>query len=93
MMLHTVHVPMLQTPIMRFARLRMLLVGLVRRRKISVVVLRVLIKLDVLRSLLAALGTLSRPMALTLNRAMVAQKELWQMMDANNGGEIASYFL
>lgn len=92
MMLHSVLVLMLLIPIMRFALLRMLLVGLARRRRISVVVLQMLIKPDVLRSLLAALGMLLRPMALTLARAMVAQKGCWQMMDANNG-ENASYFL
>ena len=73
-MFHTALVLMLQTPTMRFARLRTLLVGRVRRRKTSVVVLQVLIKLDVLRSLLAALGMLLLPMALTLARAMVAQE-------------------
>jgi len=91
-MLHIALVLMLQTPIIRFARLRILLVGRVRRRKTSVVVLQAPIKLDVLRNLLAALGMLLRPMALTLAKAIVAQKDCWQMMDANNA-ENASYFL
>lgn len=91
-MLHTVLAPMLLIPTMRFVLLKMLLVELVRRKRISVAVLLVLIKLDVPRSLLAASGMPLRPMALTLARAMVARKDCWQMTDANDG-DYASYFL
>ena len=67
-MLRTVLALMLLIPIMRFVRLSRRLVGLVRRRRISVVVLLVLIKPVVLRSRLVALEMLLLPMALTLAR-------------------------
>jgi hypothetical protein len=67
-MLHTVLVCMLLIRITRFVRLSLLLVGLARRRRISVVVLPVLIRLGVLRSLLGALEMLLLLMALILAR-------------------------
>jgi hypothetical protein len=65
-MLHTVLVCMLLIRTTRFVRLRLVLVGLVRRRRLSVVVLLVLTKLGVLRSRLVALEMLLPLMALTL---------------------------
>jgi hypothetical protein len=65
-MLHTVLVCMLLIRTTRFVRLSLVLVGLVRRRRISVVVLLVLTKLGVLRSRLVALEMLLLLMALTL---------------------------
>jgi hypothetical protein len=70
-MLHTVHALMLPIPTMHFALLSLLLVGLARRRRISVVVLLVPIKLDALRSLLVASEMLLLPMALTLARVQL----------------------
>jgi hypothetical protein len=49
----------------------LVLVGLARRRRISVVVLLVPIKLDALRSLLVASEMLLLPMALTLARVQL----------------------
>jgi hypothetical protein len=79
-MLRTVLALMLLTPTMRSALLNLLLVGLVRRRRISVVVLPVLTKLVVPRSRRVASEMLSLPMALTLARAKRYRgrtEELW----------------
>jgi hypothetical protein len=67
-MLRTVLALMLPIPITHSALLNLLLVGLARRRRISVVVLPVLIKLGVLHSLLVASEMLLLSMALTLAR-------------------------
>jgi hypothetical protein len=63
--LRTVLACMLQIPIMRFVRLSLVLVGLARRRRISVGVLLVLTRLGVLRSRLGALEMLLLRMGLT----------------------------
>jgi hypothetical protein len=78
---HTVLVYMLLIPIMRFVRLSLVLVGLVRRRRISVVVLLVPIKLGVQRSRLGASEMRSLLTALTLARVK-CPKELLR----NDGG-------
>jgi hypothetical protein len=86
-MLHTVLVCMLLIQTTRFVRLSLVLVGLVRRRRISVVVLLVLIKLGVRRSRLVALEMLLLLMALTLARVQLrlfSQRSCREMMmDAN----------
>jgi hypothetical protein len=70
-MLRTVLVCMLLIPTMRFVRLNLVLVGLVRRRRISVGVRLVLIRLGVLRSRLVALEMLLLRMGLTLVRVQL----------------------
>jgi hypothetical protein len=76
-MLRTVLACMLQIPIMRFVRLSLVLVGLARRRRISVVVLLVLIRLVVPRSRLVALEMLLLRMGLILVEfAMVILKDV-----------------
>jgi hypothetical protein len=78
-MLHTVLVCMLLIPTTLFVRPSLVLVGLVRRRRISVVVPLVLIKLGVRRSRLVALEMLLLLMALTLARVQLrlfSQKKL-----------------
>jgi hypothetical protein len=67
-MLRTVLACMLLIPIMRFVRLSLVLVGLVRRKRISVGVRLVLIRLVVLRNRLVALEMLLLRMGLTLAR-------------------------
>lgn len=70
-MLHTALALLLQIPTMLSAPLSLLAVGLVRRRRISVVVHLVRIKLVVLLSRLAASEMLSLPTALILVKSTV----------------------
>jgi hypothetical protein len=80
-MLHTVLVCMLLIPITRFVRLSLVLMGLVRRRRISVVARLVLIKPVVLLSRLGALEMRSLLTALTLARVKCLRELL-----RNDGG-------